>query len=31
MVTFTAFTGRVAWRAWQREKSERPQAALVDA
>ncbi|MCY7400484.1 MAG: sulfite exporter TauE/SafE family protein [Nocardioides sp.] len=31
MVTFTAVTGRVAWRAWLREKRERSQAALVDA
>jgi uncharacterized membrane protein YfcA len=31
MVTVTAVTGRVAWRAWQRERAERSQAALVDA
>jgi uncharacterized membrane protein YfcA len=31
MVTFTAVTGRVAWRAWQREKLERREAALVYA
>ena len=31
MVTVAVVTGRVAWRAWQREKTERPRAALVDA
>lgn len=31
MGTFAAVTGQVAWRAWQMEKRERTQAALVDA
>ena len=31
MVAFSVVTGRVAWRAWLRERAERAQVALVDA